>query len=106
MTLAPTGNMRMSRDRRRSQLLRSAIETFARRGFAGTKTHDIASAAGVSEAILFRHFSTKEELFRAILDAKENENKDTAAQWQLALEDYARRRDDVAMFRHIATQIL
>jgi AcrR family transcriptional regulator len=96
----------MSGDLRRSQLLRSAIDTFAHRGFAGTKTRDIASAAGVSEAILFRHFATKEDLYHAILDAKESKNKDSATAWRRALEDCAQRRDDAGMFRHLATQIL
>jgi AcrR family transcriptional regulator len=100
------GRRRMSSDRRRSQLLRSAIESFARRGFAGTKTRDIASAAGVSEAILFRHFATKEHLYRAILDAKENQKKDSSAERRRTLEDCARRRDDAAVLRHLATQIL
>jgi len=95
----------MPSDLRRSQLLRSAIDTFARRGFAGTKTRDIASAAGVSEAILFRHFATKEDLYHAILDANENAKKDVAAECLRALEDCARRRDDAAMFRHLAKQI-
>lgn len=96
----------MSGNLRRSQLLRSAIDTFAHRGFAGTKTRDIASAAGVSEAILFRHFATKEDLYHAILDAKEDGKKDAAAKSRKALEDCARRRDDIALFRHLATQIL
>ena len=96
----------MSGDLRRSQLLRSAIDTFAHRGFAGTKTRDIASAAGVSEAILFRHFATKEDLYHAILDAKEDGKKDAAAKSRKALEDCAQRRDDIALFRNLATQIL
>jgi TetR/AcrR family transcriptional regulator len=96
----------MPGDLRRTQLLRSAIDTFARRGFAGTKTRDIASAAGVSEAILFRHFATKEDLYHAILDANENTKKDVAAKCRRALEDCARRRDDTALFQHLATQIL
>ena len=59
---------RMHSDDRRRQLLNVAIESFARHGFSGTKTKDIAAAAGVSEAILFRHFATKEDLYHAILD--------------------------------------
>jgi len=105
MKTSPARKIRMSSDGRRSQLLRSAIDTFARRGFAGTKTRDIASAAGVSEAILFRHFATKEDLYHAILDAKEGENRDAATAWQRALEGCAERRDDAALFRHLATQI-
>jgi AcrR family transcriptional regulator len=97
---------RMSGDLRRNQLLRSAIDTFAHRGFAGTKTRDIASAAGVSEAILFRHFATKEDLYHAILDANENAKKNVAVELRTVLEDCAQRRDDTALFRHLATQIL
>jgi len=95
---------RMSRQDRRGQLLRSAVNTFARRGFAGTKTHDIAAAAGVSEAILFRHFATKEGLYHAILDAKED--KEAAAKLSRELEDCAKRRDDTALFRRVGTMVL
>jgi TetR/AcrR family transcriptional regulator len=95
---------RMSSSGRRNQLLRSAIDVFAQRGFAGTKTRDLASAAGVSEAILFRHFATKEALYRAILDAKESENKDAAANWRRMLEDCAERRDDAALVRNLAAK--
>ncbi len=64
---------RMAADDRHRQLLRSAIDCVARNGFGGTKTKDIAAAAGVSEAILFRHFATKEDLYHAILDMKEGQ---------------------------------
>ncbi len=100
-----TKKSRMQSEDRRRQLLRSAIETFARRGFAGTRTRDIASAAGVSEAIMFRHFATKKELYSAILDTKK-EDKDAAAKWGRELEDCARRKDDAALFRHLARKIL
>ena len=74
-TPSPAGALRKSRmhaEDRHRQLLRVAIELFARNGFSGTKTRDIAAAAGVSEAILFRHFATKEDLYHAILDMKED----------------------------------
>jgi TetR/AcrR family transcriptional regulator len=101
MRKTPT-KTRMTSSGRRDQLLRSAVDVFAQRGFAGTKTRDIAAAAGVSEAILFRHFATKEKLYHAILDAKENANKEASANWQRILEDCARRRDDSALIRHLA----
>lgn len=47
----------------RSLLLNSALDLFAQRGFAGTSTREIALNAGVSEALLFRHFGTKVALF-------------------------------------------
>ena len=68
----PLRKSRMHADERHRQLLRVAIDVFARNGFSGTKTKDIAAAAGVSEAILFRHFATKEDLYHAILDMKED----------------------------------
>lgn len=46
------------------------MRLFASRGFRGTTTKEIAQAAGVSEAIIFRHFATKEELYTAIIDYK------------------------------------
>lgn len=53
----------------RRLLLESARATFAAKGYAGSSTREIAEQAGVSEALLFRHFGTKAQLFqRAILD--------------------------------------
>ena len=60
----------MSGDERRSQILHVAIKLFSQNGFRGTTTKEIARAAGVSEAMVFRHFATKEELYHAILDYK------------------------------------
>jgi AcrR family transcriptional regulator len=61
---------RMSGDERRSQILRVAIRLFSQCGFSGTTTKEIAREAGVSEAMVFRHFATKSELYDAILDCK------------------------------------
>ena len=64
------GNCRMAGEQRRSQIVRVAMQLFSRRGFRGTTTKEIARAAGVSEAMVFRHFATKEELYSAIIDDK------------------------------------
>ncbi|MEV0380850.1 TetR/AcrR family transcriptional regulator [Nonomuraea sp. NPDC050643] len=48
---------------RREDLLKTACEVIAERGFGHTRTVDIARAAGVSQALLFYHFETKERLF-------------------------------------------
>ena len=58
---------RMPADARREQILQTAVTLFSQRGFKGTTTKEIAKAAGVSEAIIFRHFATKDELYGAIL---------------------------------------
>jgi len=53
----------------RELLLDAARSTFAARGYARSSTREIADAAGVSEALLFRHFGTKARLFElAVLD--------------------------------------
>jgi len=60
----------MAGDERRQQLCRIAMRLFSERGFRGTTTKEIANAAGVSEAVIFKHFSNKDELYAAILDTK------------------------------------
>ncbi len=53
---------------RRRQIIQVAMNLFSAKGFEGTTTREIAKAAGVSEAIIFRHFATKEDLYAAIID--------------------------------------
>jgi len=60
----------MAGEERRHQIVAVAMGIFSERGFQGTTTREIAQAAGVSEAMVFRHFATKEELYAAILDHK------------------------------------
>ena len=57
-------------DERREQLCTIAMRLFSERGFRGTTTKEIAHAAGVSEAVIFKHFSNKDELYASILDHK------------------------------------
>jgi len=64
------GASRMKGDERRGQILATAVNLFSRNGFRGTTTKEIAQAAGVSEAMVFRHFANKEALYAAILDDK------------------------------------
>ncbi|HYP01120.1 MAG TPA: TetR/AcrR family transcriptional regulator [Pyrinomonadaceae bacterium] len=69
-TATPTGGGRMAGEDRRRQILGVAMRLFSQHGFRGTTTKEIAQAAGVSEAMVFRHFANKEELYRAIIDHK------------------------------------
>ncbi|TLD68449.1 TetR/AcrR family transcriptional regulator [Phragmitibacter flavus] len=59
----------MSHDERREGILRAALEVFAEKGFHGATTRALAEAAGVSEALLFRHFPSKEDLYGALQTA-------------------------------------
>lgn len=55
---------RMPSGQRRAQLASKAKGAFIEGGYRGTTTKDVAEAAGVSEALITKHFGTKEELFR------------------------------------------
>jgi AcrR family transcriptional regulator len=54
-------------DLTRERLLDAAAETFSRDGLRGATTREIARNAGVNEVTLFRHFKSKEQLLRAVL---------------------------------------
>src|SRR5215831_17604886 len=95
---------RLSSNERRRQLIRGAVGLFSRHGFSGARTKDIASACGVSEAILFRHFATKEDLYRAILDEQQQDSG--AEAWLNQMRELAARRDDAALVRCLIAQIL
>lgn len=90
----------MAGDERRLQILRIAMRLFSQRGFGGTTTKEIAVAAGVSEAMVFRHFATKKELYSAILDHKAclHETMDPI---HVVAEAIAR-KDDHAVFEGLA----
>ncbi len=55
-------------ERARAEIVESAARAFARKGFHGTSIDDIAREAGISPSSLYRYFSGKEELYRALLD--------------------------------------
>lgn len=57
----------------RSHLVAVGRELFAERGFAGTATEDIVAAAGVTRGALYHHFRDKQDLFRAVFAAVEEE---------------------------------
>jgi AcrR family transcriptional regulator len=64
---APRAAARRTRAEHRRQLLAQAKHLFATRGYGGTTAEDIAAAAGVSAAALYRHFDGKPGLFREVL---------------------------------------
>src|ERR1044071_1537343 len=103
LTIESTGGgARMAGEERRSQILAVAVSLFSNRGFRGTTTKEIAHAAGVSEAMVFRHFATKEELYAAILDYKvcSGEKFDPK---ELAAEAI-KNKDDRAVFESLALE--
>lgn len=57
----------MSAVDRRADVLRAAVTPFAKGGYHGTSTEDVARAAGISQPYLFRLFPTKKALFLALI---------------------------------------
>ena len=101
---AATNSARMAGGERRLQILRVAVRLFSQRGFRGTTTKEIALAAGVSEAMVFRHFATKDELYSAIIDHKAclGDERDPYQVVAEAIE----RKDDRAVFEQLALDAL
>ncbi len=91
---------RMAGEERRLQILAVAVRLFSQKGFRGTTTKEIAQAAGVSEAMVFRHFATKEELYAAILDHKACSGDRFEPEEMAA--DGIERKDDRAVFESLA----
>ena len=78
----PPAEFRRGSTEVRNLLLDAARSLFAAKGYAGATTHDIALEAGVSEALLFRHFGTKAQLFeRAVIDPINEFISDYVEQW-------------------------
>lgn len=98
----------MTGDKRREQILQTAFDLFSQRGFSGTTTKDIARASGVSEAMVFKHFSSKDELYAAIIQTKTSKDGLRKFPWEdnepmLAAMEAG---DDYGVFYHWATQAL
>jgi AcrR family transcriptional regulator len=100
----PLVSGRMAGEERRQQIVRIAMKLFSQRGFRGTTTKEIAQAAGISEAMVFRHFSNKEELYSAILDDKACAG-DMAEMCEM-LAGAVARGDDRAVFANLAAGML
>jgi AcrR family transcriptional regulator len=99
---------RMPADARREQILQTAVNLFAQRGFKGTTTKEIAKAAGVSEAIIFRHFATKDELYAAIVDSKSCRDGLKRYPWESndVLQEAITQKDDFGVFYNLALQAM
>lgn len=62
---AKKSTSRVSSAERRDSILAAATQVFIRSGYAGARTKDIAVEANINEALIYRHFASKEELFDA-----------------------------------------
>ena len=74
----------MTRAERHAAILDGAEQAFAARGFAATSMERVASASGITKLIVYRHFASKQDLYRAVLDR-------TLSRLKTELADQARR---------------
>jgi AcrR family transcriptional regulator len=68
MSASRASNPRLTATARREQILDVALEVFGRAGFHGASMNDVAEAAGVTKPVLYQHFDSKRELYRALLE--------------------------------------
>lgn len=64
---------------KRDEILDAALELFAQKGYDRTSVREIARQAGLSQAGLLHHFSTKEDLFLEVLRRRDDRSSDSAA---------------------------
>lgn len=96
--------IRMTGEDRRQQIVRIAMRRFSEKGFNGVTTRQIAAEAGISEAMIFRHFATKQELYSAIIDVKA---KDIGAdEFWASMRELAKTRDDRLFFETIIRHMI
>lgn len=63
-----TARRLLNREDRAASIVRAGAVAFARGGFSGTSMEDVAAETGVTKLILYRHFGSKADLYRAVLD--------------------------------------
>ncbi len=83
------------------KILETAIKLFSEKGFNGTTTKEIAEMAEVNESLIFRHFSTKRDLYGAIIEKKIEEEPGI----ELTIETHKDSKDDRLVFTAIASRM-
>src|SRR4030066_1028107 len=92
---------RMSAEGRREQILQGAMCLFAEKGFRGTTTREIAQRLGISEALMFKYFPSKEALYRAIIQKRTDGSEE-----MFFPKEAAQAKDDRQVFRSIASNLI
>jgi len=106
MASTATQRPRLSAEERRAAIIDAAVRLFSQRGFRGTTTRDLASAVGVTEPILYQHFATKRDLYRAIIESSCRAERPSYAGSDPALEAASRAEDDHAFFTRLGELLL
>ena len=88
---------RLKKGQRQEQIVAGAMRHFARHGFRGCSTRAVARELGISETLIFRHFPSKDALYRAIIRQRIRDVGDG-----LLPKAQARARDDRGVLASIA----
>jgi AcrR family transcriptional regulator len=73
MSAPAPARKRLTAEQRRAEILAAALEVFAQRGYHQSSIDDIARAAGVSKALIYEHFASKQELYASLLEQHASE---------------------------------
>jgi AcrR family transcriptional regulator len=71
--MTTTPRKRLTAGERRAAIQSSALEVFAERGYHTTSIDDIARAAGISKALIYEHFASKQQLHADLLEVQASE---------------------------------
>jgi len=99
-TEAPSAHKRERRkEARPGELLDAALSLFVSKGFSATKVEDVAASAGVSKGTLFLYFSSKEDLFKAVIRAN---LADHFPAWNQEFEDFQGTTPDMLAYAMVS----
>src|SRR5580700_1643513 len=79
-----TVKTRMKSGERRDAIIAAAVCLFSEKGFRGATTRELAAALEVTEPVIYQHFETKRDLYRAIIETKARERRQDNEYWQEA----------------------
>jgi TetR/AcrR family transcriptional regulator len=94
----------MKSQERRAHLIESATALFAEKGYSGTTTKEIARAAGVTEALIFRHFESKESLYKVVIE--EYVDRSRRPGWHAEIRRCMDASNDVELFRKLIGYVI
>jgi len=92
---------RLSANGRREEILHGAMGLFAEKGFRGTKTREIARSLGISEALMFKYFPSKDALYRAIIQRRMDGSEE-----MFFPSEAIQAKDDRHVFQSIASYLI
>ena len=88
----------MELSKRQKEIIKSAVSLIAKNGIEGLTTKALAASVGISEPALYRHFSNKAEIVRAMIasfDSDVENLKKTQSGWQFIKAFFAHRIEQV-----------